>query len=149
MAATTVNIPREKTMKRIAETLELLWEGQAETNDGLVSYKKKQTVTDSQKKIARDNIAACATSNLIVQFTAGGWSGSKPYSQTVAVSGIASSDYPIADIDLSSVTTSNYEIVMEALGCVNRIATDDGTVTAYCYDEKPAAALTVILKTIK
>ena len=147
--ATTVNIPRDTTMQRIAEALELLWEAREEANDGVVSYKKKQTATAAEQKTARDNIGACATSNLTVQFTAGGWSGSKPYSQTVSVSGIASSDYPIADIDLSGVTTSNYETVMEAWSCVNRIATDDGTVTAYCYDEKPTAALTVILKTIK
>lgn len=147
--ATTVNIPRDTTMQRIAEALELLWEAQEEANDGVVSYKKKQNTTAAEQKTARENIGACAASNLTVQFAADGWSGSKPYSQTVAVSGIASSDYPIADIDLSAVTTSNYETVMEAWGCVNRIATDDGTVTAYCYDEKPSAALTVILKTIK
>ena len=58
--ATTVNIPRDTTMQRIAEALELLWEAREEANDGVVSYKKKQTATAAEQKTVNSFCFFCA-----------------------------------------------------------------------------------------
>lgn len=77
------------------------------------------------------------------------WSGdSAPYTQTVTVSGITSSDTPIVDVVLSS-TTSTALSQLEAWGCVSQITTGTDSITATCLEDKPTTAIPIQLKVVR
>ena len=78
-----------------------------------------------------------------------GWSSSAPYTQTVSVSGIKSTDNPIVDMDASKATTSNWEDLMESWNYIGRITANSGSVTAYCYEDKPTMDITIFLKVVR
>lgn len=80
---------------------------------------------------------------------AASWSSSAPYRQTVTVSGIKSSDNPIVDINMSAATNSNSADLLGAWMLVGRVATADGKITAYCYEEKPTVDISVNLMVVK
>lgn len=66
-----------------------------------------------------------------------GWSGSEaPYTQSLTINGVLSTDTPV----IGPVMTSNYETnkaMLEAWSLVSRITTDSNMITAYCFDKKP------------
>lgn len=78
-----------------------------------------------------------------VALPASGWEGSGPYTQTVAVSGVLSTDDPIADVDMSAATVETAADIQAAWTQVDRIDTADGAVTAVCFAAKPAVDLSV------
>lgn len=93
-----------------------------------------------------------ATTNLYTgTLTALGWEdtgGVAPYTQTISVSGILSSDTPFVDLVLSS-TTSTAKSQIEAFTCVSKVETSDDEVTATCFDNKPNIDLPIMLKVIR
>ncbi len=70
------------------------------------------------------------------------------YFQTVNVSGILSTDVPIADVVLGADIAAN-ALMLDAWGCITRIATANGTVTLYANDSKPISAFTMLLKVVR
>ena len=76
------------------------------------------------------------------------WSGSGPYTQTISVDGILSTDNPIIDVILSDDTTFS-KTVLEAWSNVSRIVTSDGTITVYCYDIAPIVSIPIQLKVVR
>lgn len=76
------------------------------------------------------------------------WSGSGPYTQTVSVAGILATDNPLADVVLSD-TAATAQAQLEAWGCVGRITTAAGSITATCYDSKPTTAIPIQLKVVR
>ena len=76
------------------------------------------------------------------------WSDSIPYSQTVTVNGIVSTDTPIVDIVLSS-TVDTALLQEEAYACVSRIVTGESSITLYCNKKKPVTAFNIQLKVVK
>lgn len=83
-----------------------------------------------------------------VMLPASGWSSTAPYTQTVAVEGLPEVDRPTADWDFSGATLDNYEALAEGFACITRLVTAAGSLTAYCYAEKPAVDLSVFLKAV-
>lgn len=83
-----------------------------------------------------------------VTLPASGWSDIAPYTQTVTVEGLPEVDRPIAGWDFSNATVENYEVLAVAFSCVNRLVSGAGTLTAYCYLEKPTVDLSVYLKVV-
>ena len=83
-----------------------------------------------------------------IALPASGWSGAAPFTQTVSASGITENDMPIVDVDMSSATTENAAGILEAWFCIGRIATGNGTLTAYCYEAAPSIDLNVIVKVV-
>lgn len=78
------------------------------------------------------------------------WSASGGvYVQTVQVSGLLETDTPIADVDMSGVTSETYAEMAEGWSCVGRMAAGAGSITAYCYENVPTADLTVMLKVVR
>jgi len=64
------------------------------------------------------------------------WTGSDPYTAVMTVSGILSTDAPIVDIDLSSVTYADVPDVQADWALVYRVAaTDDDELTFYATAE--------------
>lgn len=76
------------------------------------------------------------------------WSGSGPYTQQVAVSGLTAGDAPLADVVLTGQAATDRPR-LEAWGMVSRLVTGSGTLTATCYDEKPTVALPLRLILLK
>ena len=80
-------------------------------------------------------------------FTADGWSDTVPYTQTVAVEGIAEILNPRIDLIVSdNVVTGLKEEI--AFSYFTRVTTGDGILTAYCYQTKPDVDLTVMIEVI-
>ncbi len=88
----------------------------------------------------------------VAQYTAtlpaAGWSGSGPYTQTVAVSGLLASDIPVADVVLSD-TAATAQAQLEAYGYVGRMDTAENALTVTCYEEAPALDLTLALRVVR
>ena len=76
------------------------------------------------------------------------WSSSAPYTQTVSVSGVLSTDNPLVDIVLSS-TTATAKNEAAAWGCVSKITTASDAITATCLEEKPTVNMTIQLKVVR
>nr|DAJ03036.1 MAG TPA: hypothetical protein [Caudoviricetes sp.] len=82
-----------------------------------------------------------------VTLTAVGWSSPAPYTQTVDVLGITEDDRPIASLYLpDGITAENVKLQSKAYGCVDRVATGAGKITAYCYNKKPAVDFQIQIK---
>ena len=76
------------------------------------------------------------------------WSGSSaPYTKTVSVSGILSTDTPIIDVVMSG-TYSTDEARIEAWGYIYRAVTADGSITFYA-TEKPTIDLPIRVKVVR
>lgn len=77
------------------------------------------------------------------------WVGaSAPYTQTVTVTGILSTDNPIVDL-VQSATQSTAESELEAWAYISKIVTADGSITATCYADKPTVDLNIQLKAVR
>lgn len=75
------------------------------------------------------------------------WSSSAPYTQTVNVSGITSSDRPIIALYITgSPSAANVKNMGKSYGYIDRATTGNGTITFYCYNKKPTVNITVSIK---
>ena len=83
----------------------------------------------------------------LLSFSASGWSSTAPYTQTVSFAGIKESDTPVYGLRLTG-TLSNVTVEAQKLawGYIDRIASGNGRVTAYCYSKKPGTNITVSAK---
>ena len=85
---------------------------------------------------------------LTATLTAVSWTGTtSPYSQSVTVSGIASTDTPIIDVVMSG-TYSTDEARIEAWGYIYRAVTAKGSITFYA-TEKPTVGLPIQIKVVR
>ena len=76
------------------------------------------------------------------------WSGGGPYTQQVSVSELTAGDAPLADVALTGQAATD-RARLEDWSKVSRLTAGAGTLTAVCYDEKPAAALPLRLVILK
>lgn len=91
-----------------------------------------------------------STRRFSAALTADGWSASAPYSQTVAVSGLLSTDDPFVDVSLSGASEPDAaNALLEAWAFVGRVTAGDEALTAYCYEEKPTVEIPLILKVVR
>lgn len=82
------------------------------------------------------------------KITANGTWTSSPYTQTITVANVKSTDQPIADIVLST-TAATAKSQLEQWAKVERIETLAGQIKIYCYDEKPTMDLDIKLLIIR
>ena len=76
-----------------------------------------------------------------------GWSSYAPYSQTVTVSGITAGDYPDYTLYIPAGTAASTGAAQaEAFGCLNSMITANGSVTLYCYSDKPSVNFQLALR---
>lgn len=79
-----------------------------------------------------------------VSLPTGSWSSSAPYSKTINVAGIKSTDYPIVDVQLSADVAAA-KLQLTAWACVSRIVTNNGSITVYCNESVPTTAITLLM----
>lgn len=122
-----------------------------ESSAGSVKYDADQSLTDTQKATARENIGAANAAAYTITLPANGWSSAAPYTQTVTVDGIKETDeWPILDVNMTNVTDGDTgTALIEAFGLVGRAKTNEGSITVFCYEEKPTVDLPVILKVVQ
>ena len=90
-----------------------------------------------------------SVSNYSATLLSSGWVGaSAPYTQTVNVPGILSTDNTLANILLSSDTTTA-QSQLTNWAYVSKMETSNGSVTATCFDSKPSIDLNVSLMSIR
>lgn len=111
------------------------------TSDDLVNY---YTKSEDDALLNTKATTALYTATLPVS----GWSSSAPYTQTVSVSGILSTDTPIADVVLD-VVTSTAMTQISAWMCISSIETVDGSITATCFEDKPEIDIPIQLKVVR
>ena len=78
----------------------------------------------------------------MVTLTASGWSGTAPYTQTVAMAGVLETDMPHFGI----VYTENRDAETESFALVDQLDTENGKLTFTCFAEKPQADMTIQLE---
>lgn len=129
-------------------------------NDHAVNKKYADTIkteaATSIKKVSDDASTAVKTAeknakdytdskhlNPKVTLTAGGWVGeSAPYTQTVAVENILSTDEPHFAV-MYSGDQATKQAQKEAFALVDDLDTADGSVTFTCFEEKPEIELLI------
>ena len=94
------------------------------------------------------NTTVSASKYYTVILKASDWSSSAPYTQTISIEGIKDADNPIIDINMSD-TTNNSADLLKAWMLVGRVATNNDSITAYCYEEKPEMDIIVSLMVVK
>ena len=118
------------------------------TEEGKALDARQGKVLD--EKIAQLSAEAARTARYSATFTAAGWSASAPYTQTASAAGVLATDDPFVDVDMSGASGSAQGAALtEAWGFVGRVTAGSGKITAYCYEEKPAVNLPVILKVVR
>ena len=94
------------------------------------------------------NTKADPPKHFIGNLSASGWTSSKPYTQTVSISGILNTDRPKADIILSSTTATALNEI-ESWACVSKIIAGNNSITATCLDKKPTVNMSVQLEVLR
>lgn len=105
--------------------------------DGVIHYRLDGETT--WQPYAKADGAATRV-GVYAEFTDLKWSDTVPYTQTVEVEGVLSTDVPILGVCWYNDDTSATHTLLSritAWNCVDKIVTGDGTLTAYCYAEKP------------
>lgn len=114
---------------------------QAAGNIGAVSYAGAQSLTAAQKTQSRTNIGAVAASGVNVSVAASAWSGSSaPYTATVTVSGVTSSNLIVVGIR-STASASQYTAFSD--GQIICSAQASNSITLKAFGEKPTVSLPV------
>lgn len=91
-----------------------------------------------------------STASYTAALSSAGWSAAAPYSQTVNVAGLLATDDPLVDVSLNGADTAQAgKARTDAWTFVGRVETGNGTLTAYCYEEKPEVDLPVIIKVVR
>lgn len=119
------------------------------TLDGITATTTELNYVDGVTSNIQTQLNGKAITNTYTATLSTSWSGSSaPYTQTVTVSGITSSDTPIVDVVLST-TTSTALSQLEAWGCVSKITTSTNSITATCLEDKPTTAIPIQLKVVR
>lgn len=133
------------------------WNGKAATDSeelkNLIAQETDELenlITQETNELRTSLNQKATTANYSATFTTNGWSLSAPYQQTVAVNGILVTDTPIVDVDMSSASTGDAGTALtEAWNCIGRVTANAGSVTAYCYEEKPTVNVPIVLKVVR
>ena len=98
---------------------------------------------------AKTAVASKATTTVYTATVGTSWSGSTaPYTQTITVSGILSTDTPIVDINFNGVDYSSKEDIVTAWSSIYRITTANNSITVYA-DEKTETSVPIQLKVVR
>lgn len=129
------------TKEKVANNLTTTEEGKA------LDARQGKALDD---KVTRLSNEAARTASYSATLTASRWSASAPYTQTASAAGVLSTDDPFVDVDMSGASGSAQgTALIKAWGFVGRVTAGNGQITAYCYEDKPAVNLPVILKVVR
>ncbi len=99
-------------------------------------------------KNTNDIATKASTETYTATLTSSDWSSTAPYTQTVTVTGILTTDNPVIDVVLST-TTSTALNQLEAWGNVSKIVTGTDSITATCLEDKPEVDIPIQIKVVR
>lgn len=107
------------------------------------------TETKNLKLNKPDKTEVTITKTIQAVLSGTSWVGSAaPYTQTITVDGILSTDNPIVDVILSDLLGTAI-LEEKAWGNISKIVTHDGSITAICNKKKPVTGVKIQLKVVK
>lgn len=126
---------------------------QTTNGDGTVSFTDRTEYTQEGDRFGAEDIndTNSAINALFGRTTAtlvtGSWLGSSaPYTNTVSVSGITSTDTPIIALNLASNTAAaTVKATQKCWSFVTKITSGNGSITAYAY-QKPTVDIPIVIK---
>lgn len=123
---------------------------EAEANKTVITQSTGSSTTSvmSQNAVTTQLNDKATTTLYTATLLSSSWSNSAPYTQTVNISGILSTDVPIIDVVLSS-TTSTAKSQMESWSFVSKIDISSGSILATCFEEKPTIDIPIQLKIVR
>ncbi len=77
-----------------------------------------------------------------------GWTGSGPYTQTVAIAGILATDMPHV-VPVYDADNTTAQAQREAWGCVSRGVAAAGGIQFTCFEDKPEAAIPIQIEVMR
>lgn len=125
----------------------------SEANKTVVVQTTGSSTTDvmSQDSVTTQLNTKATTAQYTATLLAANWadvSGNAPFTQTVNVQGILSTDSPFVDVVLSSTTETAINQI-DAFSCISKIETSDGSLTATCFLYKPSIDVPIKLKVVR
>lgn len=112
----------------------------------LINEKADQIALDAVNTTVEGK--ADAPKTFTATLSASSWGTTKPFRQSVTVSGILSTDEPFTDIKLTdNATTATQEL--QSWGCVTDIKTSNNLISVVCLDNKPTANMTIRMRVIR
>ncbi len=102
-------------------------------------------------KINENTISQLVVNDLaetnFVTLPVNGWTTSAPYTQTIKMPRMDKKSRPFVAMGTPGTpSAASYKDMNKAYACIDRLVTDDGTVTFYCYNKRPATAINLIIK---
>lgn len=108
--------------------------------------KPVSTATQTALNLKADTTTVTALTAMKTATITTTWSGtSAPYTQTIAVTGITSTDCPLIT-PVYSATLATAILEKTAWNLVGKIETGSGNITVTCFSEKPVTAINIQLK---
>lgn len=108
------------------------------------------TVSPVVEVVSQADLEAYAISKsgvLSGTLSSGGWSASAPYTQTLKISNIKSSDVPVISCgNPTTLSADNYKALGKAYSFIDRAVTNNGSITFYCYRKKPTVDVPLFIK---
>lgn len=112
----------------------------------LINEKADQIALDAVNTTVEGK--ADAPKTFTATLSASSWGTTKPFRQSVTVSGILSTDEPFTDIKLTdNATTATQEL--QSWECVTDIKTSNNLISVVCLDNKPTANMTIRMRVIR
>lgn len=111
----------------------------------LINEKADQIALDAVNTTVEGK--ADAPKTFIATLSASSWGTTKPFRQSVTVSGILSTDEPLTDIKLTdNATTATQEL--QSWECVTDIKTSNNLISVVCLEKKPTVNMTIRMRVI-
>lgn len=102
--------------------------------------------TNTEVNRVANEVSKLETQNTL-SLAPGSWSSSAPYTQTVNLARITSNDKPIISMGTpSTISSANYKAMKKAYGYIDRVVSNNGSLTFYCYNKKPTVQIRVLVK---
>ena len=102
--------------------------------------------TNAEVNRVANEVSKLETQNTL-SLAPGSWSSSAPYTQTVNLARITSNDKPIISMGTpSTISSANYKAMKKAYGYIDRVVSNNGSLTFYCYNKKPTVQIRVLVK---
>ena len=132
---------KETVEQKIADAQTAAETAQTAADNAQTAADNAQTAAEAAEQNAK-NYADSLHMISVVAVPAAGWSEAAPYTQRVAVEGIAGTDTPHYGI-VYSADADTALAEKEAFAFVDDLDTADGSVTFTCFEDKPEVDLTI------
>lgn len=95
-----------------------------------------------------DEITVKSSTDYYATLNKDNWIGSTaPYIQTLLISGLTDESSPVVDVMVSSNMPQGI-LEIQQWGLISRMVAKQGTITAYCYGNKPTISLNIHIKEV-